>query len=191
MYSSSARETTGLVHEAYLSRIVPGSTEDIYILDPDHENNLRPLMQAPVHEQAAVASPDGKVLAFSAWDEGRSRVYIQAFPGSGPRILLSDERTGMPQWSADGRELFFLSGGRFDRLMSVEVGTDPELHASSPRLVFQHEFGGSLGLGLQRYDVAPDGRFAFATPGFEIAATEIRIILDWVPELERSVAAQN
>ena len=176
----------------FLSRTVPGSSEDIYILDPEHEENLRPLFQAPVHEQAAVLAPDGRTLALSAWDEGRSRVYLQAFPGPGPRVQVSDERSGMPQWSPDGSELFFLSGGRFDRMMVVSVSTEPELRASTPRLVFQREFGGSLGLGLQRYDISPDGRrFVFATPGTEVAADEICITLDWVPDLERLLTTRD
>ena len=171
---------------------MPGSSEDIYILDPEHEENLRPLFQAPVHEQAAVLAPDGRTLALSAWDEGRSRVYLQAFPGPGPRVQVSDERSGMPQWSPDGSELFFLSCGRFDRMMVVSVSTEPELRASTPRLVFQREFGGSLGLGLQRYDISPDGRrFVFATPGTEVAADEIRITLDWVPDLERLLTTRD
>ncbi len=71
-----------------LSRVIPGATEDIYIWDPEHEGSLKPYMQAPVHEQAAVVSPNGDTLAFAAWDEGRSRVYVQPWPGPGSRCPM-------------------------------------------------------------------------------------------------------
>ncbi len=77
-------------------------------------------------------------------------------------------------------------------MMVASVSNHPELRVSAPRLVFRHEFGTSLGLGLPRYDVAPDGqRFVFATPGTEVAATEIRITLDWVTRLEETLAPRD
>ena len=98
----------------------------------------------------------------------------------------------MPVWSADGRRLFFLAGGRFDRMMVADVATEPELGVSRPRMLFQHEFGGSLGLGLQRYDRSPqDGRFVFATPGTEIEATQLHVVRGWSHELRELIAAQR
>jgi len=50
-------------------------------------------------------SPDGRWLAYASNESGRSEVYVQAFPGPGPRYLISPAGATECFWSGDGRQL--------------------------------------------------------------------------------------
>jgi hypothetical protein len=113
-------------------------------------------------------SPDGRWLAFVSNETGRYDVYVQPFPGPGPKRLVSDD-VGDPQrrprWSADGRELFYFLG---NRLMSVSVASSPGLVIGAPRTAIAVAARPDLVVnssgtvfdvkGRLAYDVAPDGR---------------------------------
>ena len=109
-----------------------------------------PLIASPVNEAAASFSPDGRFIAFDADDGGVSHVYLQPFPGPGPRTTVSAEEGGWPRWRADGRELAYRSG---ERLMVVAVQTDPVLRIGRPQMVLESRDGRRGYAG-----VAPDGR---------------------------------
>lgn len=83
-------------------------------------------------------SPDGDWIAYQSDADGAFEIYVQRFgalPNQGRNVSLAG---GMiPQWSADGSELFFLSAD--DHVMVVDVeypefGTELEL--SEPRPLF-------------------------------------------------------
>jgi eukaryotic-like serine/threonine-protein kinase len=54
-----------------------------------------PLLSSPSNEGSARFSPDGRCIAFEADDGGVSHVYVQPFPGPGPRPLS-------PRWKGAG-----------------------------------------------------------------------------------------
>ena len=95
---------------------------------------VAPLIAGPFNEASARFSPDGRFIAFDADDGGVSHVYVQPFPGPGPRTTVSDEEGGGPQWRADGRELSYWSG---ERMMVVAVQTDPVLRVGRPQMVVE------------------------------------------------------
>ena len=68
-----------------------------------------------------------------------------------------------PEWSHDGREIFFTYG---TRLMSAKVlSLDPEPRFDAPSLLFAGGFAYDLvDLVLRFYDVTPDGRFIVVEP---------------------------
>jgi Tol biopolymer transport system component len=59
---------------------------------------------------AAMLSPDGKALAVTLTRDGRRDVWVKRLP-SGPfsRITFSDTMSGRAAWSADGREVLYVS----------------------------------------------------------------------------------
>jgi Tol biopolymer transport system component len=131
----------------------------------DEDQKPRALVRTAFDERTPVLSPDGRWLAYASDETGRSEIYVQAFPGPGPRRQVSDQRgadsagpwrlgrsLSMPRWSPDGRELLYWNGSR---LMSVSISPGPELEAKAPRLVLERE-------GVRGFDVAPDGRFLIA-----------------------------
>ena len=71
-------------------------------------------------------SPDGKQIAFTGWDDRllgyhRSRLYVMDVDGSRRRELLPelDRDVAQPQWSADGRRIFFSYDDRGDTVLAV------------------------------------------------------------------------
>ncbi|MCH8269095.1 MAG: hypothetical protein IH846_16440, partial [Acidobacteria bacterium] len=89
------------------------------------------------------------------------------------------------------RELFYRSG---DRIMVVEITTEPTFSAGTPRLLFEGRYI-SFSSGLDpNYDVTPDGqRFLMiqATERQQPTATQINVVLNWFEELKQRVPTGN
>jgi len=151
---------------------------DIWILSPDR--NARKLLAGPSNERSGRFSPDGRWLAFVSDETGSYQVYVVPFPGPGPKVAVSAEGGMSPIWSADGRELFFLRGGK---MFAAAMTFTPALAAARPVELFDGPYTLDL-WGHQRYDVAPDGRFLMVEN-----SDDFRIVLvqSWAAELERLV----
>ena len=59
-------------------------------------------------EAQGVLSPDMQWLAFAS-ESGVREVYVQPFPPTRPKTLVSRGGGGEPRWRSDGRELFYVS----------------------------------------------------------------------------------
>jgi serine/threonine-protein kinase len=108
-------------------------------------------------------SPDGSMLAYSASEENtRANVFVTAFPAAMARGQVTSNGGTYPQFSADGREVYFLSGGRTEsgafegRLMAVPLTISPSLSVGVARTLFT---GSATPSG---YDIAGDGRLLIA-----------------------------
>lgn len=66
-------------------------------------------------------SPDGKWLAYCSNESGKPQVYVQAFPGPGAKIQVSNDGGTDPVWKRSGGELYFRDG---DKMMAVTVSTE-------------------------------------------------------------------
>jgi Tol biopolymer transport system component len=107
---------------------------------------------APV-ELGPVLSPDGRYVAYSSDETGRSEIYVQAVTDFSHRWQVSTIGGSEPVWAGRGRELFYRSG---DAMMVVSVATQPAFSAGAPRILFRGAY--LAGDGLTNYDVSPDGR---------------------------------
>jgi Tol biopolymer transport system component len=58
-----------------------------------------------------VFSPDGKFIAYTSDESGRSEVYVQPVPPAVGKWKISSEGGDRPSWRKDGKELFFRSNG--------------------------------------------------------------------------------
>ena len=153
------------------------SASDIFVL---------PLAGAPAPVRYAASpfgkwggrfSPDGRWVAYAADDSGRPEIYVQAFPSTTQRWRVSTAGGEEPQWSRDGRELFFVS-------------PDDWLNAASvTRRGSSLEFGGAQRLFRiaakystlrNRYAVGADGnRFLIDTPMSEDALVPLTVVVNW------------
>ncbi len=86
-------------------------------------------------------------------------------------------------WSADGREVFFLKGRRYDwkQILAASVSTDPVLAIGRPRVVHELE-------DVRDLVRAPNGDFLLLqrAPGSGIQ-TRVHLVQNWFQELERLV----
>jgi hypothetical protein len=96
-------------------------------------------------------------------------VKVEGFPSVGNE----------PQWRADGKELYYLSG---NKLMAVPVKTDStNWEVGVPRVLFEARFVSSTGR-RNRYVAAADGRFLVNTLP-EHAQTEgssLSVLVNWL-----------
>jgi serine/threonine protein kinase/Tol biopolymer transport system component len=136
-----------------------------------------PLATTSSSEASARFSNDGRYIAFTADEGGDSQVYVQPFPGPGPRSTISNEEADEPIWATDGRHLYYRSG---KRRMAVEVQTAPVLRIGKTTVLFEASRpSGQLG-------VKPDARRILTFVGRTMESPpELRVVLNWFDELER------
>jgi hypothetical protein len=122
-------------------------------------------------------SPNGKWVAYTSTQSGRSEVYVQRFPPGQGKWQISTIGGAEPAWRADGKELFFVCG---DQLIAMQVRTDTEVfEPGAPRPLF--------GLHLEsttrrsRYQPASNGKRFLVNRPIE-APAPITVALDWKPE---------
>jgi eukaryotic-like serine/threonine-protein kinase len=157
------------------------------------DGSVRSIADTRFDEGSAKFSPDGRWVAYSSAESGRPQVYVQAFPGPGPKIQVSSDGGIDPVWNRSGGELFFRS---FNRMMAVSVTTSPTFRTSPPRLLWEGKYSRGLGsscgmpgVGSSNYDVTADGqRFLMVRDDEDVTATRIVVALNWVEELKRAAA---
>jgi hypothetical protein len=109
--------------------------------------------------------------------------YVTDFPAAKLKKPVSIDGGFAPLWAHDGRELFFVSGGR---MMGAAVRTGSSIDFDRPVQLF----GGIEAAGNQTpFSVAPDGRFLMVepAPGGPTRLGEVTLVLNWFAELNRLV----
>ena len=122
-------------------------------------------------------SPDGRSIAYSSDESGRTEIYLAEFPGPGRRSQVSPTGGVAPRWRRDGRELFYLDED--GALMSVELSGGSELEVSAPKKLFQPP------RRALDYDVSADGqRFLVVASGAD-SSPPITLIQNWADGLKK------
>jgi Tol biopolymer transport system component/tRNA A-37 threonylcarbamoyl transferase component Bud32 len=121
-------------------------------------------------------SPDGRWIAYTSEESGRSEVYLGAFPGPGAGFQVSPSGGGAPRWRRDGRELFYLAED--GALMAVEVRTAGAPETGVSRKLFEPH------PQALDYDVSSDGqRFLIVASGAE-SSPPITLVQNWTAGLK-------
>ena len=148
------------------------------------DRQSRPLVRTPFHEIQGALSPDGRWLAYASDESGAFEVYVQAFPDSQGKRLVSKGGGAEPRWRADGHELFYVSADR--RLMVVPTTIRPAFEAGTPAALFEinvRDFGLRSG---RRYDVTPDGqRFVVQELTGRRSPSALNVFVNWPSLLTR------
>jgi serine/threonine-protein kinase len=173
--------------------------DDAWVLPIGKAPDARPIAKSPRDEGSAKFSPDGKWIAYSSTETGRPQIFVQPFPGLGPKLQISNDGGTDPVWRRSGGELYYRSG---NKMMVVSVTTSPEFHASAPRQLWEGDYSsgsgascGMPGASSSNYDVTADGqRFLMVRDDDRVGANQIVVILNWAEELknkERIQASRN
>jgi serine/threonine-protein kinase len=167
----------------------PKTGKDIWVLRLS-DRKAEPFLRTPFNEGGPIFSPDGHWLAYVSDESGRPEIYVQPYPGPGGKWQISTEGGTEPAWNHNGRELFYRSG---NKMMAVDVATQPSFSAGKPRLLFEGQYFMSVWplLGTA-YDVSADGQRFLMVKGTEQAAasgTQINVVLNWFEELKQKVPA--
>jgi Tol biopolymer transport system component len=158
----------------------PATGMDIEILPMEGDRKPYPLVRTRFREWFAEFSPDGKWIAYDSDESGRGEIYVRPFPGPGGKWQISTEGGSRPEWSRDGRELFYMNGGA---LFHVPVSAAGVFSAGRPEKLFAcdcYESG-------RYYEVAREpGQFFFIHSSQQTSPVDrINMVLDWRGELAR------
>jgi len=175
----------------------PSTGYDVMALSTDGNPRIRPIVQSRFNEHYAEFSPDGRWIAYASNESDQNEVYVQPYPGPGPRQQVSVGGGTAPAWSRDGKELFYTTaqsiGGQAvpTKMMAVAVKLAPTFDAGLPRLLFQGDFGATA--GIRGYDVTPDGRRFLMVQQKDrphTTVTEMILVQNWLEELRQKVPAR-
>ena len=150
----------------------------------------KPSVVIPPPASNSALSSDGRWLAYTSNETGRNEVYVQPFPTDGTKYLITTNGGDNPLWSADGKELFYLTLGVTRQIVSVDVRIEPRFTFGKATPL---PIEGIINPGPRGYDITPDGEqflvmFPESQPDPGKAPPEqIQVILDWFEELKQRV----
>lgn len=150
-------------------RIANEQQSDVSLVDLARGGKLIRLLASRFHESNPAFSPDGKWLAFTSDESGRSEVYLQAFRAggtpavTGERYLVSTGGAQAVRWRRDGKELFYLAS-------DGKVHAVPVASSSKPKPTF--------GPATALFTIGTEARAAIhSVPGFDVSADGQRFVV--------------
>jgi Tol biopolymer transport system component len=159
-----------------------GPTADIQVLSLEGSRESRPYLANPAYtERLGRFSPKGRWVAYESNESGRFEIYVRPFPNaSESQKKVSSDGGNFARWSADGRELYYLSPSGV--LMAAPVHIDGEVFTfDPPHELFRTPIASTeMNDVVSPYDVSKDGRFVMRVPG-ENESSPITILLNWSP----------
>jgi serine/threonine-protein kinase len=190
--SQSAESWSPDGHALAYTAITPEAGSHIMVesLEGDHESH--PFADIKAAAGSPKFSPDGRWLAYCSNETKKPQVYVQAFPGPGPKTQVSSDGGTDPVWQRTGGELYFRNG---DKMMAVKVSTASTFTAGHPRILWEGHYShgmstscGPPGATSSNYDVTADGqRFLMIKDEAPDTAVskQIVVVLGWADELNR------
>jgi len=159
---------------------------DLVVMPLSGDRKPMPYLQSEFDEAHGRFSPDGRWVAYTSNESGRSEVYVQPFSPSGGKAQVSTGGGMLPLWRRDGKELFYVVPAT-GRLMSAEVRTIPQFEAGVPKLLFTAALALTHGMEAgNHYGVSADGqRFLLLLPVQENAPSPITVVLNWTAGLQK------
>jgi len=175
--------------------ISPETGADIWVVSGDEPPVSQPVIETPSQEFDPCFSPDGRWIAYVSDESGQPEVYVQPFPITGQKWKLSEDRGDTPEWSSDGRYLFYLHD---QKIMAVSITAEPEFNPGRATMLLEIEH-----TAIKDFDVFPDGKKFLVTGharnagdhpeiaiGGEVIAfrastkPELRVVVNWFEELK-------
>ena len=129
-------------------------------------------------------SPNGRWLAYASDESlGELQVYVQPFPATGQKRLISPDGGSEPRWRRDGSELFYLASS--NKLMSVAIPPGDALNSGVPKELFDTHVPLTGNPYRSNYAVTADGQRFLINTRVEDAPSAINVILNWTALLKK------
>lgn len=140
------------------------------------------IVGTPYTERSASLSPDGNYLAYYSTESENAEVYVLELTEGGGRWQISSNGGRYPEWSADGKELYYFTP-TWD-FISVPIQTKPKFTIGKPVRLFNKRLT-TEGLGRNRYCVTKDrNKFIMSSPLTATGGGEFTVVVNWLAELE-------
>lgn len=157
------------------------ANSNVLSLPVNGDGKTSTVLGGSISHWGGTVSPDGRWLAYASSEVGAEEVFVQPYPPAGGRWQVSRGGGYAPHWSANGRELYFVSDGQM-----MVAAVDPSGRAFSAgvaRRLFTMPAARFQTTDFRLYDVAPDGsKFLMTrTVGAQLERRNINIVLNGLP----------
>jgi dipeptidyl aminopeptidase/acylaminoacyl peptidase len=160
---------------AYSLAPAGSARRDVWVLDVASKKAEPFSASGDADERFPRFSPNGNWLAYVSNESGSREVYIKAFPGGKVVRQVSTSGGIKPEWTADGRKLYYRGKGGLYLAPIAPNWAD----GSRPALVCRRTFGQSDS-DLSDYAVAPDGRLLVVEPSDRgPTVSQATVVLNW------------
>ena len=162
----------------------------VWVLPMQGDRTPQPFAKSNFVHGSGKFSPDGKWVAYCSNEPGQNEVFVQQWPGPGPKTQITSQGGTDPIWSRTSNELFYRDR---DKMMVVDVVTQPTFQASKPRLLWEAHYShgmssscGPPGTTEGNYDVTGDGRRFLMIKDLDEDAqsTRVIVVLNFAEELK-------
>lgn len=176
----------------------PGTGQDLMTMSVEGSEKAgwkpgepKPFVSTPATEVRPAFSHDGRWIAYHSNESGSFEVYVRPFPGPGGKTQISMGGGSAPQWSRNGKELYFTTSNRDKIMVATYTASGESFHPDKPRLWSPGQFT-PRGTGIN-YALHPDGkRIAVLKAPNATEALPIKnvsFIFNFFDELRRKVPA--
>jgi hypothetical protein len=138
-------------------------------------SEMHDVVATPRDELGSKLSPNGKWLPYCFDENGVTNLSVAAFPAGHPQWQLTTAGGCQPTWSADGHELFFVSG---NKVYAIPVKDPSDFTPVPPQELFE------IPTNITGGEMMPDGKhfLGFRATG-ATRGGEINVIVNWrVPQ---------
>jgi serine/threonine-protein kinase len=138
-------------------------------------------LNGPASEGQASFSPDGRWVAYSINESGRTDVWVRSFPGPGGVWQVTSDGGSEPQWSHNRKELFYRVG---PRLMVASYRIDADVF----RVESTREVAGIRSMPrTPGFSLHPDGNRVVAAAVSAAPQNTVVFVSNFLEELRRTV----
>ena len=156
-----------------------GKNTDIWIMQLA-TRKASPLLTSPFNEKDLDFSRDGKWIVYSSDESGRNEIYVQQFPDSTGKLIVSRGGGSMPAWSGDGRQIYYISPER--KMMSVPVSLGASFDAGTPVSLFSARL---RDIPFRQYAASREGsKFLLNRSVGEESSRPMTLVQNWSAQLE-------
>jgi Tol biopolymer transport system component len=153
-----------------------GGVYSIWLLPLGQPAEPQPYLQGAYSYRAGHISPDGRWMAYTSNESGRTEVYVTTVPEPGGKWQISTEGGEAPLWAPDGREIFYR---KERKVLAAGVKLTPAFAVSKPETLFEGEYFGE-------WTIAPDGRrfLMMKDEGAASVPKHLDLVLGWLDEMK-------
>jgi serine/threonine-protein kinase len=168
-----------------------GDSRDIFARRTEGDTTRVPLLTAPADEYAPALSPDGRWLAYTTDESGRTEVFVRPFPEvTAARLQVSTAGGTEPVWSHSGRELFYRS--RDHKIMAALISVTPSVSVRSQQALFDDRPYKREAFGIHAdYAVSPDDKRFLMIRHEASENSPLVLVLNWVDEVRARLGASR
>jgi serine/threonine-protein kinase len=131
------------------------NSRDLWAFRPGIDSQPVRLLENQYDELHLDLSPDGRWLAYTSTESGRTEVYVRRFPErTQGRFQISAGGGTEPLWAHSGREIFYIDGD--GNVVSAEVVTSPDIEVRGRTVLFGPSLWRVGNVNRTYYDVSPD-----------------------------------